>query len=190
MATLTRLKVRLLALLSFVVDLPYALPGLIFALSLVLVWLPPPLPGLSLYGTLGLILMAYLGRFLALALQPLQTAWRSLDTSLEEAASLDGASLLQTFRHILLPLLAPALTAAVLLVSLQSFAELALSALLVTSRSETFGWLIFGLQQGGYTHQAAALSTLLVFVLFALAAGIQALQRHLGQPDPSGSFTD
>jgi iron(III) transport system permease protein len=128
-------------------------------LSLILVWLPPPLPGLSLYGTLWLILMAYLGRFSALALQPLQAAWRSLDTSLEEAASIDGASLLQTFRHILVPLLAPALTAAVLLVFLQSFAELTLSALLVTSRSETFGWLIFGLQQGGYTQQAAALST-------------------------------
>jgi iron(III) transport system permease protein len=179
---LTRLKARLLALLSFIVDLPYALPGLIFALSLILVWLPPPLPGLSLYGTLWLILMAYLGRFLALALQPMQAAWRSLDTSLEEAASIDGASLLQTFRYILLPLLAPALTAAVLLVFLQSFAELTLSALLVTSRSETFGWLIFGLQQGGYTHQAAALSTLLVLVLFGLAAGIQALRRQVGQP--------
>jgi len=175
---LTRLKVPLLALLSFIVDLPYALPGLIFALSLILVWLPPPLPGLSLYGTLWLILMAYLGRFSALALQPLQAAWRSLDTSLEEAASIDGASLLQTFRHILVPLLAPALTAAVLLVFLQSFAELTLSALLVTSRSETFGWLIFGLQQGGYTQQAAALSTLLLIALFALAAGIQALRRH------------
>lgn len=65
---------------------------------------------------------------------------------------------------------------------LQSFAELTLSALLVTSRSETFGWLIFGLQQGGYTHQAAALSTLLVLVLFGLAAGIQALRRQVGQP--------
>jgi iron(III) transport system permease protein len=49
---------------------------------------------------------------------------------------------------------------------------------LVTSRSETFGWLIFGLQQGGYTQQAAALSTLLLIALFALAAGIQALRRH------------
>ncbi|MFQ3612883.1 MAG: iron ABC transporter permease [Cyanobacteriota bacterium] len=170
---LTRLKTPLLPVLSLIVDLPYALPGIIFALSLILVWLPSPLPGLTLYGTLWLILIAYLGRFLAFALQPIQAAWRSLDTSLEEAASIDGADMIQSFRYVLLPLLTPALVAAMLLVFLQSFAELTLSALLVGSGTETLGWLVFGLQQGGYTHQAAALSTLLVLTLFTIAAGIQ-----------------
>ncbi|MFQ3585439.1 MAG: ABC transporter permease subunit [Cyanobacteriota bacterium] len=154
-------------------DLPYALPGIIFALSLILVWLPSPLSGLTLYRTLWLILIAYLGRFLAFALQPIQAARRSLDTSLEEAASIDGADMIQSFRYVLLPLLTPALVAAMLLFFLQSFAELTLSALLVGSGTETLGWLVFGLQQGGYTHQAATLSTLLVLTSFAVAAGIQ-----------------
>ncbi|MGQ9838575.1 MAG: ABC transporter permease [Cyanobacteriota bacterium] len=175
---LTRLKIPLLPVLSFIVDLPYALPGIIFALSLILVWLPSPLPGLTLYGTLWLILIAYLGRFLAFALQPIQAAWRSLDTSLEEAASIDGANMIQSFRYVLLPLITPALVAAMLLVFLQSFAELTLSALLVGSGTETLGWLIFGLQQGGYTHQAAALSTLLMLALFAVAAGIHQLRPN------------
>ncbi|MCF2971827.1 iron ABC transporter permease [Synechococcus sp. Nb3U1] len=175
---LTRLKMPLLLVLSLIVDLPYALPGIIFALSLILVWLPSPLPGLTLYGTLWLILIAYLGRFLAFSLQPIQAAWRSLDTSLEEAANIDGANLIQSFRYILLPLLTPALAAAMLLVFLQSFAELTLSALLVGSGTETLGWLVFGLQQGGYTHQAAALSTLLVLTLFAVAAGIHWLKPN------------
>jgi iron(III) transport system permease protein len=175
---LTRLKTPLLGVLSLIVDLPYALPGIIFALSLILVWLPSPLPGLTLYGTLWLILIAYLGRFLAFALQPIQAAWRSLDTSLEEAASIDGADIIQSFRYVLLPLITPALTAAMLLVFLQSFAELTLSALLVGSGTETLGWLVFGLQQGGYTHQAAALSTLLVLTLFGLAAGIHWLKPN------------
>jgi iron(III) transport system permease protein len=175
---LTRLKTPLLGVLSLIVDLPYALPGIIFALSLILVWLPSPLPGLTLYGTLWLILIAYLGRFLAFALQPIQAAWRSLDTSLEEAASMDGADIIQSFRYVLLPLITPALTAAMLLVFLQSFAELTLSALLVGSGTETLGWLVFGLQQGGYTHQASALSTLLVLTLFALAAGIHWLKPN------------
>ncbi len=175
---LTRLKTPLLGILSLIVDLPYALPGIIFALSLILVWLPSPLPGLTLYGTLWLILVAYLGRFLAFALQPIQAAWRSLDTSLEEAASMDGADIIQSFRYVLLPLITPALTAAILLVFLQSFAELTLSALLVGSGTETLGWLVFGLQQGGFTHQAAALSTLLVLTLFGLAAGIHWLKPN------------
>ncbi len=175
---LTRLKTPLLGVLSLIVDLPYALPGIIFALSLILVWLPSPLPGLTLYGTLWLILIAYLGRFLAFALQPIQAAWRSLDTSLEEAASMDGADIIQSFRYVLLPLITPALTAAMLLVFLQSFAELTLSALLVGSGTETLGWLVFGLQQGGFTHQASALSTLLVLTLFSLAAGIHWLKPN------------
>ncbi|MEN9225405.1 MAG: iron ABC transporter permease [Thermostichus sp. HHBFW_bins_43] len=173
---LTRLRSSALLLLSLMVDLPYALPGIIFALSLILVWLPSPLPGLSLYGTLWLILIAYLGRFLAFSLQPIQAAWRSLDTSLEEAASIDGADLVQSFRHILLPLLTPALGAAMLLVFLQAFGELTLSALLAGSGTETLGWLIFGLQQGGFSQQAAALSLLLVIALFVVAALINRLR--------------
>ncbi len=160
------------------IDLPYALPGLIFALALILVWLPSPIPGVSLYGTLWLLFIAYLGRFLAFALQPVAAAWRSLDSSLEEAASLDGASLAQSFRYVLLPLIAPSLLAAVLLVFLQALAELTLSALLVSSGSETLGWLVFGLEQGGYTQQAAALSTLLVLVLFAVALAVGLLRRY------------
>jgi iron(III) transport system permease protein len=175
---LTRLKHRALDALRLVIDLPYALPGLIFALALILVWLPSPIPGVSLYGTLWLLLIAYLGRFLAFALQPVAAAWRSLDTGLEEAASLDGASLAQSFRYVLLPLIAPSLLAAVLLVFLQALAELTLSALLVSSGSETLGWLVFGLEQGGYTQQAAALSTLLVLVLFAVALAVGLLRRY------------
>lgn len=172
----TRLKGRWLTLLRLAVDLPYALPGIIFALSLILVWLPSPLPGINLYGTVWLLLVAYLGRFLAFALQPLQAAWLSLDHSLEEAASIDGASLMQSFRYVLLPLVAPAATAAVLLVFLQALAELTLSALLAGSGAETLGWLVFGLEQGGFSNQAAALSTLLLIALLAVAALAHKLQ--------------
>ncbi|MGF1577504.1 MAG: ABC transporter permease [Cyanophyceae cyanobacterium] len=174
--SVTRIKGRGLALLRLIVDLPYALPGLIFALSLILVWLPSPIPGISLYGTIWLLLIAYLGRFLAFSLQPIHAAWLSLDKSLEESASIDGASLFQSFRFILLPLIAPALVAAVLLVFLQALAELTLSALLAGSGTETLGWLVFGLQQGGYTNQAAALSTLLVVILFGVAAIVARLR--------------
>lgn len=175
---LTRLRLPLLRLLSLIVDLPYALPGIIFALSLILVWLPSPLPGLNLYGTLWLIFMAYLGRFLSFALQPMQAAWRSLDTSLEEAASVDGANWIQTLRYVLLPLLTPTLAAAMLLVFLQAFGELTLSALLAGSGTETVGWLIFGLQQGGFTQQAAALSLLLLLLLLAIATLLNQLRLY------------
>lgn len=180
---LARFKGKNLSLLKLVIDLPYALPGLVFALALILVWLPSPLPGFQLYGTLWLLFIAYLGRFLAFALQPVTAAWHQLDSSLEEAATVDGASLMQTFRYVLLPLIAPSLVVAALLVFLQALAELTLSALLAGSGTETLGWLVFGLEQGGYSSQAAALSTLLLLVLLAAAGGVALLRRPRNQKE-------
>ena len=163
--------------LQLVVDLPYALPGLVFALSLVLVWLRSPLPGVTLYGTLQLLLIAYVGHYLAFALQPVGAAWRQVDEGLEEAARLDGAGLFALFGYVLLPLMAPALAVAGLLVFLNAFSELSLSALLAGSNSETLGWLVFGLEQAGATAQASALSTLLVLILAGLALLVALLRR-------------
>src|SRR5262249_56203972 len=57
--------------LDVVADTPYAVPGTVLAIAVILVFLPPlPILPLSLYSTLGIILVAYLGRFLALALRP------------------------------------------------------------------------------------------------------------------------
>lgn len=173
----SRVRGRLAGGVRLVVELPYALPGLIFALALILVWLPSPLPGVSLYGTLWLLLLAYLGRFLAFALQPISAAWRQLDPNLEEAARIDGAGPLQALRFVILPLVAPSVLAAMLLVFLQAFAELTLSALLAGSGTETLGWLVFGLEQGGYTSEAAALGVLLVLALSGVAGLVALTQR-------------
>lgn len=166
------------AWLQAVVNLPYALPGIVFALSLILVWISPPVPGLRLYGTLGLLFIAYLGRFLALALQPIAAAWQQLDTSIEEAAKVDGANFVQSLIFVLGPMIAPSLAVAALLVFLQALVELTLSALLSGSGTETLGFLIFGLEQGGYTTQSAALSTLLLIALLAPTGLLGLLRRR------------
>jgi hypothetical protein len=93
------------------------------------------------------------GHYLAFALQPIGAAWRQLDPGLEEAARIDGAGTLQAMRHVLLPVMAPTVLVAALLVFLNAFSEISLSALLAGSRSETLGWLVFGLEQAGDTNR-------------------------------------
>src|SRR5690606_17522057 len=110
--------------LQVIVNLPYALPGIVFALSLILGWITPPIPGLRIYGTLWIIFVAYLGRFLALALQPVSAAWQQVDPSIEEAAKVDGAGFGQALVFVLGPLIAPSLGVAALLVFLQALVEL------------------------------------------------------------------
>lgn len=178
---LGKLPARTALGLQLILDLPYALPGLVFSLALILVWLRSPIPGVNLYGSLYILLFAYIGHYLAFALQPVRAAWRQLDSSLEEAAALDGAGLMARFYFVLAPLLAPSLSVAALLVFLNAFSELSLSALLASSRSETLGWLVFNLEQAGYSNEAAALSVILLFVLAMLSlavVGLRALAKQ------------
>ena len=182
---LVRLKGRGVAL-QLLVDLPYALPGIVFALALVLAWLPSPIPGIRLYGTIWLLGLAYVGHYLAFALQPIGAAWRQLDPALEEAARIDGAGTLQAMRYVLLPVVAPTVLVAGLLVFLNAFSEISLSALLAGSRAETLGWLVFGLEQGGDTNRAAALSVVLVAVLSVLGLVVAGVRRWARRDAPAG----
>lgn len=84
------------------------------------------------------------------------------------------AGLLQALRQVLLPLLWPSLAGGMLLDFLQAPAELTLSAFLAGPGTETLGWLVIGLAQGGYSKQAAALRSL-IMVAMAAAAGLLAL---------------
>ncbi len=84
-------------------------------------------------------------------------------------------------------MVAPTVAVAALLVFLSAFTELSLSALLAGARSETLGWLVFGLEQAGSTNQAAALSCLLVAIVGALAlvaAGLRRATRAALMPPP------
>ncbi|MFN2321481.1 MAG: ABC transporter permease [Trueperaceae bacterium] len=182
---LVRLGSRGIAL-QLLVDLPYALPGIVFALALVLAWLPSPIPGVRLYGTVWLLGLAYVGHYLAFALQPIGAAWRQLDPALEEAARIDGAATLQAMRYVLLPVMAPTVLVAGLLVFLNAFSEISLSALLAGSRAETLGWLVFGLEQGGDTNRAAALSVVLVAILAVLGLVVAGVRRWARRDAPAG----
>jgi iron(III) transport system permease protein len=173
-------------LLQLMIDLPYALPGIVFALALVLTWLPSPIPGVQLYGTIYLLGIAYVGHYLAFALQPIGAAWRQLDPALEEAARIDGAGTLQAVLWVLLPVMMPTVLVAALLVFLNAFSEISLSALLAGSRSETLGWLVFGLEQAGDTNRAAALSVVLVVVLGGLGLVVALLRRWARRDAPGG----
>ena len=63
-----------------------------------------------LYGTLWILLLAYVTIELPAAYQQLQSAFRSLAPELEEASRILGASRLRTLRDITAPLLGPSLS--------------------------------------------------------------------------------
>ncbi len=165
------MRARLVRAASAGTDLPYALPGACTGVAAILVVLSLPGGG-ALYGTLGLILFAYLTRFQALALRPVAAAAARLDPTLDEAARGMGAGPLRRLLRVHLPPLAPALAAGGILVALTAVNEVTVSSLLYGPGTQTLGVLVFGLQESGQSPLAAAVSCLalsLMAVLMALA---------------------
>ena len=167
-------------LLNIVVELPYALPGVVLSIASILLFLKPlPLIGMQLYNTLWIILFAYLARFLVLGVRPVVNSYFQIDRALEEAAQIAGAGLLKRMRTIIFPMIAPAAMAGALLVFMTAFSELTVSALLWSSGAETLGVVIFSFEQGGDTKYAAAISALLVAFTFLLMLGANVFENKL-----------
>ncbi|WP_417672635.1 ABC transporter permease [Pseudodonghicola sp.] len=170
---------RLSRAFDLLVDLPYALPGVVLAIACILLFIKLPFTDLTLYGTIWIIFIAYLARFFTVMLRPVQSALAQLDPAMEEAAQSAGASLGRRLRTIILPLTAPAAAAGAILVFLTAFNELTVSALLWSSGTETLGVVIFNLEDSGETVMASAVSVAVVGVVIVLMGAIQLASRRL-----------
>ncbi len=166
-------------ILHGVIELPYALPGIVLAIACILLFLRPlPLVG-SLYATAWIILAAYLMRFFALAMKPVITAVGQISRDLDEAAAVSGARPLRRMLTITAPLAAPAAFAGALLVFMSAFNELTVSALLWSSGNETLGVVLFSLEEAGLGTQAAAIAVTTIIVVVLLLFVLDRLGKKL-----------
>ncbi|MEP0074117.1 MAG: iron ABC transporter permease [Marinomonas sp.] len=180
---LMRLPMRTRAVIASLIEVPYAIPGIVLAIAFILLFAKPlPFIEISLYGTLGIIFLAYLSCFLSVCLKPVLSAMSQLDPVLEEAAQLAGARPLKRLVDIILPLTAPAFFAGGLLVFLISINELTVSALLWSAGNETLGVLIFNLDESGDSVLASAIAVLVVM----LVAGLMSLLSLCAPRLPKG----
>jgi len=170
---LERRPSRITHLLDTLVDLPYALPGVVLAIACILTFLNLPFTDRTLYGTVWIILLAYLARFLVVMLRPVQAGIAQLDPAMEEAAASVGAPLGRRLRDIVLPLAAPSAAAGAILVFLTAVNELTVSALLWSSGTQTLGVVIYNLEDSGETVMASALALSIVMAVVALMVLVQ-----------------
>jgi iron(III) transport system permease protein len=149
--------------------IPYAVPGTVVALSMILAYLRPlPLVGIRLYDTIWILLVAYLSRFLLLGLRTAEAALAQVHPSLEEAARISGARPLTAFRDVVVPLIRSSLIGGWFLVFIPAVAELTLSALLASAGNETIGVVVFGLHEEGKVALAAALACVVTFIVIGI----------------------
>ena len=120
-------------LIEYIVMFPQAVPRLVFAFGLMWAWVIFPIP---IYGTLWLLLIAYLTVFLPLGVRTIAGVMLQIDKSLEECAQMCGASWGFRMRTVTIPLLRPGLVAAWLLLFIASVRELGASILLMGPHSK------------------------------------------------------
>lgn len=156
--------------------IPLGLPGIVVAVALIQFWLRVPVP---LYGTLGIILLAYTGRYIPLAVRAANAAFRQVDPALEETARITGAGWLRTLGSITLPLTRPGLFAGWLLVFVPALQELSASILLFSSESITLAVAVYNLYETGYLEPVAALAIVSMLIITA-AIGVAARLGRVG----------
>lgn len=154
--------------LEYIVMFPQAVPRLVFAFGMMWAWLVFPIP---IYGTLWLLLIAYLTVFMPLGVRTISGVMVQLDKSLEECGEVCGASWGYRMRTITMPLLKPGLLAAWLLLFIASVRELGASILLMGPTSKVLTPAIveawFG-TSAELTASMALIQTVVVGVVMAI----------------------
>jgi iron(III) transport system permease protein len=154
--------------------LTFAVPGSALAVAVLLAY------GSSLRDSLLLILIAYLAKFWALGHRPIAGSLENLPADAVRAARSSGAGPFTVLRTVVIPMLWPAVAAALVLVFLFAFHELTMSALLYGPGSETLAVVILNLRQIGDVTVTAAMAVMLTLVVLA-AGGVLGLARRKGR---------
>ena len=156
----TRIRGR--GVLDFLAFVPYIVPGLIFGLSILWFYLNV-MP--ALYGTLTILLLAYLGKYLPVAMRINVACMTQIHSDLEEAAATCQSSWGRSFVKITLPLIRPGLVAAWIWVFTHSFREIPTAMILAYPGTEPVGVVMFKYWEDSTYQRLAAFGVMLFVVL-------------------------
>ena len=166
-------------LIEYLLMFPQAVPRLVFAFGMLWAWLVFPIP---IYGTLWLLLIAYLTVFLPLGLRTISGVILQIDRSLEESAQMCGATWGHRLRTVTMPLLKPGLIAAWLLLFIASVRELGASILLTGPNAKVITPAIVESWFSTSTELTAAMAVLQTLAVAAALALMFAVARRATQP--------
>jgi iron(III) transport system permease protein len=177
---LARTRFRGQGLFEFSALLAFAIPGTVLGVSYILAFNVPPF---ELTGTGLIIVLCFLFRNLPVGVRAGTAAFQQIDQSLDEASLMLRASTARTLRHVVLPLLKPALVAALVYSFVRSITTVSAVIFLVTAENELATTYIIGRVGNGDYGIALAYCTVLILLMSAATAGIQWAvgERRLGR---------
>jgi iron(III) transport system permease protein len=165
-------------ILEYLAVLPVSVPGIAFGVGVALFWLRMPI---AIYGTIWIIVLAFIGRFTGYAVRSISSSIVQVHPELEESARIAGYGWIRTFLYITLPLIKPSIVASWMLLFSIFITELSMVILLYTANTRTFSVLSFEVWNAGNFSQVASLSLLQLVVGVVVLQAVQLLwpQRNL-----------
>ncbi|WP_295524214.1 iron ABC transporter permease [uncultured Pseudacidovorax sp.] len=165
---------------EFAALLAFAIPGTVLGVSYILAFNVPPL---ELTGTGLVIVLCFMFRNLPVGVRAGTAAFKQLDRSLDEASLMLRASTAQTLLHVVLPLLKPALVAALVYSFVRAMTTVSAVIFLVTAENELATTYIIGRVGNGDYGVALAYCTVLIVLMSLAIALIQFVvgERRLGR---------
>jgi iron(III) transport system permease protein len=167
-------------LFEFCALLAFAIPGTVLGVSYIMAFNVPPF---ELTGTALIIVLCFTFRNLPVGVRAGSAAFQQLDKSLDEASLMLRASTVATLRHVTLPLLKPALVAALVYSFVRAITTVSAVIFLVTAENELATTYIIGRVGNGDYGVALAYCTVLIVMMSVVTAAIQRLvgERRLGR---------
>ena len=151
--------------LEFLATAPVAIPGIVLGVGLFLSYSRAPF---ILYGTLWILLIAFVTISLPAAYQQLQSAFRSVHSELEDASRILGATRLRALAGITAPLLRTGVIATWCFIFVGVIRELSAAIMLFTSETKVVSVLIFDLNESGDLAAISVLGIMMLVITFAV----------------------
>ena len=161
-------KGKLARFLDMIAFAPMAIPRIVMAVSILLLYIRTPL-----YGTIWIIVLAQVTAYLAFGTRTINGALIQIHPELENAATAAGASWLTTMRKILLPLLWPHFLNAWLWIIAHSMRDLTLALTLMSPDNVVLSSTLWILWSFGDVPKASALLMLMMVGLLLIVLPIQ-----------------
>ncbi len=150
---------------GFLATAPVAIPGIVLGVGLFLAYTKG---WVVLYGTLWILLLAFLTIELPAGYQQLQAAFRGLHPELEEASRIFGANRLKSLWQITAPLLRASVVATWCFVFIGVIRELSATIMLTTAKTKVISVIIYDLNESGDLGAISVLGITLMAITFVV----------------------
>jgi len=168
-----RTKTRCKKIVEFLSSLPMAIPETVLAIAAIFAWKNEPL---KLYGTPWIIIVTYIGICLPMIVKNVNGLMIGFDPILEKASEINGASCIQTFKRIVIPMILPGIKAGFMMSMIFALREIPVSIMLYSRGYETIGVLIYNLRSD--TGGLEVVSAIAVIIIILITIGQLVIQKQ------------